>query len=94
MVQGYLVDTDWLIDAIHGLSEAVRTLNTLAASGIAISLISFGELYEGAYYARTQPAALSSLRALLQGKVLLPLDESVMERFGIIWGQLSRPLRQ
>jgi tRNA(fMet)-specific endonuclease VapC len=61
---------------------------------LAISLISYGELYQGAYYARNRDEALAGRRAFIEGKDLLPATASVMERFGIMRGQLTRQLRQ
>lgn len=44
----YLVDSDWLIDAMSGRSIAVNTLDQLSASGLAVSMITVAEIYEGA----------------------------------------------
>ncbi len=90
----YLVDTDWIVDTLHGQPPATQTLVDLAPQGLAVSLISYGELYEGAYYARDPQVALTGLRTFLQGKDLLPLTAAIMERFGITRGQLSRQVRQ
>ena len=46
----YLVDTDWIIDVLNDQATAIQTLLDLAPDGLAVSLISYGELYEGAYY--------------------------------------------
>ena len=43
----YLVDSDVLADWLRGRSAAVTLLSELAADGIAISLITYGEIYEG-----------------------------------------------
>lgn len=89
-----LIDTDWIIDVLHDQDVAARTLEALAPRGIAVSLISYGELYQGSYYARNQDEALAGLRAFLDGKDLLPPTTSIMERFGIVRGLLTRQLRQ
>lgn len=44
----YLIDTDWIIDALHGQATALQTLIDLALQGLAISHLTYGELYEGA----------------------------------------------
>ena len=90
----YLVDSDWIVDALHGLPAALQTLTDLAPQGLAVSLISYGELYEGAYYARQPEVALAGLARFLQGYTLLPLTTAIMERFAIVRGQLPRPVRQ
>jgi tRNA(fMet)-specific endonuclease VapC len=93
-VSAYLVDTDWIIDVLHGSADAEETLLDLAPEGLAVSLITYGELYEGAHYARDSRPALAGLRTFLDGKELLPLTVEVMERFAILRGQLSRQVRQ
>ncbi len=90
----YLVDTDYIVDALHGQTAALHTLTDLAPQGLAVSLISYGELYEGAYYARQPEEALAGLAQFLQGYTLLPLTLPIMERFAIVRGQLPRPVRQ
>lgn len=90
----YLVDTDWLIQVLHGNADATQTLEDLAPQGLAISLITYGELYQGAYYARDRRQALDALDDVLEGVEVLPLTAAVMERFAIVRGQLTRNQRQ
>lgn len=90
----YLVDTDWIVDALHGYPAAIQTLVDLAPQGLAVSLVSYGELYEGAYYARDSQVALEGLRDFLRGKELLPLTTTIMQRFAVVRGQLPRQLRR
>ncbi len=45
----YLVDTDWIIDGIAGIGNARTILERLSPNGLAVSIITLGELYEGAY---------------------------------------------
>ncbi len=85
----YLIDTDWIIDALHGFATAMQTLVDLAPDGLAVSIITYGELYEGAYYARNPQTELTGLAAFLLGKEILPLTTSIMERFGVIRGALT-----
>ena len=90
----YLIDTDWIVDALHGRPHATQTLIDLAPEGLAVSIISYGELYEGAYYARDPQAALAGLQSFLIGKDVLLLTPVIMEPFGVLRGSLSRQLRQ
>jgi predicted nucleic acid-binding protein len=48
----YLVDSDWIADDLAGKQEAVTLLERLVSDGIAVSLITLGEMYEGSYYGR------------------------------------------
>jgi tRNA(fMet)-specific endonuclease VapC len=93
-VSGYLVDTDWLIDVTHAHVEATRTLAALLSDGLAVSLISYGELYEGAYHGRDREQQIATVQRLLQGMVLLPLTPQIMETFAITRGHLPRHRRQ
>ena len=90
---GSLIDTDWAVDDLHGRSDAVQTLIDLAPAGLAISVITYGGVYEGAYYARDPQTALAGSQALLQGKDLLGLDPPILERFAIVRGALPRQQR-
>lgn len=90
----WLLDTDRIIDVLNGQPNAARTIEELAPGGPAISLVDFGELYEGAHYGRDRAAALAVLRDFLGGKGLLPVTEPVVERFAIVRGSLSKQLRQ
>jgi tRNA(fMet)-specific endonuclease VapC len=89
-VTAYLVDTDWIIDCLYDRTDAVETLLELSSDGLAVSLMTYGELYQGAYYARTPEVALRGLRTFLRGKRLLPLNRSIVERFGVLRGDLQR----
>ena len=93
-MNGYLLDTDWVIDLLNNQAPAVQALPTLTAAGVAISLITYGETFEGAYYARNQSAALVALQRFLAGVQLLPLSPPIVEQFGILRGALPRNHRQ
>jgi tRNA(fMet)-specific endonuclease VapC len=90
----YLLDTDWIVDFLKGQETAIKTILELAPSGLALSIITYGELYEGAAFAHDPEPALSGLRSFLKGKAILSLTQPIMERFAQIRGSLPRPLRQ
>lgn len=46
----YLVDSDWVADYLKGRQHAVQLLDSLFRDGMAISIITFAEIYEGIYY--------------------------------------------
>ena len=48
----YLIDTDWVINHLKGENRVVRKLEELAPEGMAMSVISLAEIYEGVYYSR------------------------------------------
>jgi predicted nucleic acid-binding protein len=46
----YLVDSDRVADYLKGREQAIQTLRSLEPQGVAISLVTYGEIYEGIYY--------------------------------------------
>ncbi len=50
MKLSYLIDTDWIIHYLNGHREIIGKLKSLRNEGLAISVISLAELYEGVYY--------------------------------------------
>jgi tRNA(fMet)-specific endonuclease VapC len=84
----YLIDTDWLIDYLKGKSVAGQLLDALAREGIAISLITYGEIMEGIYYGKNPIQQEQSFRDFLRIAPVLPLTTSSMERFAAIRGAL------
>jgi tRNA(fMet)-specific endonuclease VapC len=93
-MNSYLLDTDWVVDILNGQEKAIHTVLELAPAGLAVSIITYGELYEGAAFARNPEPALAGLRNFLKGKPILPLTQPIMERFAQIRGSLPRPVRQ
>ena len=48
----YLIDTDWVIDHLRQVGTVFRRLEDLAPEGLALSIVSLAEIYEGIYYSR------------------------------------------
>ena len=86
----YLVDSDWLIDALSGVTGASEYLERLAVDGVAVSIITYGEVYEGAFSAPDPPARLLELRRFLAGFALLSLDDVSMVEFASLRALLRR----
>lgn len=66
----------------------------MAPQGLAVSVITYAELYEGAMYSRTPESAVRGLHRCLADKELLPLTPAIAERFATVRGALPRQLRQ
>ncbi len=86
----YLLDTDWAIQALAGKQLAVSTLTELAPDGIAISWITVGEIYEGAFGFTDPQTYLTTFRAFIEPLQKLDLDDLTMERFADIRADLRR----
>lgn len=86
----YLVDSDVIISALGGRHQTVEALGRLADEGLAVSIISIGEIYEGAFSSVNPQAHLRTLRQFLGPYKRLPLTDPIMERFGEIRANLRR----
>lgn len=85
----YLIDTDWVADHLANRPAATRLLASQIDDGIVISLVTYGEIYEGILYSirRSQTLEIAFLEFLRRCEVL-PLDEAIMRRFAGIRGGL------
>jgi tRNA(fMet)-specific endonuclease VapC len=76
----YLIDTDWMIDRLAELPEAVTLFDGLLADGIAISIITYLELYEGVLRTDDPEPNERKLSAALDGIPVLFLSRAVARR--------------
>jgi tRNA(fMet)-specific endonuclease VapC len=90
----YLIDTNILVYTLKGYEWASDLLVSLSPFGISISIVTYGELYQGAYYNEDPHQALENLSRLLRRFEVLPLTLPIMERFGIARGQVTRSKRK
>jgi len=86
----YLVDTDVVANALKGRPEEVTLLTNLSSQGLAISLITYGEIYDGIYYGRDPQANERIFQQFLRWVDVLPLNRTVMRQFARIRGHLRR----
>jgi predicted nucleic acid-binding protein len=77
----YLLDSDRIIDALHSRQDALDLIIDLVADGVAISVITVGELYEGAYRGPRIRGRLAELRQFVHRFPVLPVTESIIEVF-------------
>ena len=86
----FLIDTDWVIDHFNAVSCVTRRLKELQPRGLALSVISQAELWEGVYFSRDPKRSQATLEEFLSGVVVLGLDEEICKRFGQLRGSLRR----
>jgi tRNA(fMet)-specific endonuclease VapC len=86
----YLVDTDWIIDHLNGVPAVSERLRELQPAGLAVSIISLAELYEGVHYSRDPARSETSLQQFLAGLSILPIDDDVCRIFGRERGRLRQ----
>jgi tRNA(fMet)-specific endonuclease VapC len=84
----FLVDTDRVIHWLNGHEKIRRRLDEVKEQGLALSVISLAELYEGIYYGRNRKAPEQGLRDFLTGADLLSIDHATAEIFGRERGRL------
>jgi predicted nucleic acid-binding protein len=78
----YLLDNDWIIDVLVGRVPAAReALDRLSDQGLAVSIITVGELYDGAFGYPDTARRLASFRAFLAPFPIVDLNEPIMELF-------------
>ena len=86
----YLADTDEVIDYLKGRFRAVITIEPLLADGVAISVITFGEVYEGIYTGLQREQQEEVFRRFLEGVPVLDVTREIARRFAISRGFLRK----
>src|SRR5579872_1419159 len=89
----YLLDTDFVIDYLTGRPGARDTLAQLLPHGVAISVVTFSEIFEGIYGSRDPRAATRAFSTFLRGVPVLPLSRSVAKRTARVRLDLRRQSR-
>lgn len=89
----YLLDTDWVVDYLVGSSDARSLLLRLQPEGIAISVVTFTEVYEGVYASRDPRRAERGFREFLRLTTVLPFSRTIAKRTARIRRDLRRSRR-
>ena len=85
----YLVDTDWVIHALHGSPAVVQRLEELTDAGIGISIISTAELYQGVFYSNEPLANEALLLEFISGYDVIQVDDEICRIFARERGRLK-----
>jgi tRNA(fMet)-specific endonuclease VapC len=86
----YLVDSDYVADYLGARPHAIRLLSSFAKDDLAISLITYGEIYEGIHFGRDPQKATDVFQRFLRSVVILPPTQPIMQHFARIRGELRR----
>jgi len=86
----YLVDSDYLVDALVGIPSATILIEGLAGDGVGISIVSYGEVFEGAFSDTDPKPRLTQIRAFLARFALIDLSDPIMEHFARVRTDLRR----
>lgn len=84
----YLVDSDWVADYLKGRPNAVALLDRLFPQGLAISIVTFAEVYEGIYYGTDPKRNEHIFRRFLEGVAVHGISQPIARRFALIRGDL------
>ncbi len=84
----YLLDSDEMIDYLKGRKKAVTTIEPLLAEGVAISVITFAEVYEGIYTGHQREHHEEVFFRFLKGVPVLAVTREIAQRCAIIRGAL------
>jgi predicted nucleic acid-binding protein len=90
MKPSYLVDTDWIIHYLNGNEGIVEKIRSLEKEGLAASVISLAELYEGIYYSTNPAGNEKALNDFLSGISTLGIEDEVCKVFGRERGRLRQ----
>ena len=88
MKVGYLVDTDWVINYLDGHAQVIARLDGLKEQGLAVSVVSLAELYEGIYYSTDPEGNEQDLTDFLRGVAIVGIDVDTCKLFGRTRGRL------
>ena len=86
----YLLDTDVLIDHLAELPAATELIDRLAPAGIAISIISYMEVYQGILRSPDRQTAEATFADFIASTPILPFSPTVARRCA----ELREQLRQ
>jgi predicted nucleic acid-binding protein len=84
----YLVDTDWVIDHLNNIQATTEKLLELEPKGVALSVMSLAELYEGVFYSRDPEKNETILDMFLSRFPVMEVDQDICQCFGRERGKL------
>ncbi len=86
----YILDADWIINALADKRNARTVIYRLAPQGLTVSVITLGEIYEGAFKYAAPQAHLATFRQFLAPFRLIGVTDPIIERFAEIRADLRR----
>ena len=86
----YLVDSDYVADYLGARPSAIQLLSSFAKDDLVISLITYGEIYEGIHFGRDPHKTTDVFQRFLRSVTILPLTQPIMQQFARIRGELRR----
>lgn len=78
----YLVDTSWAVAYLRGNRSVVERFHSMRNEGLAVSIVTVAELYEGIFRSNNPTQNETEVRGFLDNVVVLVIDEQLCIRFG------------
>ncbi|MDQ2783683.1 MAG: type II toxin-antitoxin system VapC family toxin [Chloroflexota bacterium] len=86
----YLIDSNWIIDNLLNVQEAVDLLDKLSADGIAVSIITYMEVYEGTLRAQATQELRDACTRFFANANVLAFTPAVARRCATLRQELRR----
>jgi tRNA(fMet)-specific endonuclease VapC len=83
----YLVDTDRAADHLNRQGAGFRLIPSLRDEGLAISIVTYAELYEGVLFGQRENHA-EALAAFVAEVIIVPVSVPIAQRFAVLRGDL------
>jgi predicted nucleic acid-binding protein len=80
----YLIDSDWVIPYLADAPWAQMLLGQLTAEGLAISIVTYLEVYEGVLSSPTPREAETKFQALLRGVLVIGISQAIARRCALL----------
>lgn len=90
----YLLDTNWVIFGLINDCEAVDLIDTLMADGVAVSMVTYMEAYQGTLRETTSEAERAAFGRFFATVPILPFSAPVARRCAELRHQLKRQGRR
>lgn len=90
----YLLDSDWTIDLLADDPEALALIGRLAPAGIATSIVTYLEVFDGTLREADPAAAQAKIASPVERVPLVPLTPEVARRCARLRGALRRQDRR
>jgi tRNA(fMet)-specific endonuclease VapC len=78
----YLLDTTWISEYLRGNAEVISKVQELQEEGLAVSIISVAELYEGVFRSNIPSTNESSLNDFLGAVTVLDISRDICKIYG------------
>lgn len=85
----YLLDTDTVIYILKGHPAVTENLKSHLSDPIKISVVTYMELYYGAYKSQRITANAARVKTIAQSIEMVPINAAVAETFGMIKANLE-----